>query len=163
MPATTAVPPRETMRPPRTSASWTLPEAPAVSARRIVRALAAASLRGALRAIVATGASGKVQLALVRAGRIVSRGGTVVGAGTSAYKLKLPKGIKAGRYTIKVTYTTTSGTAKTASRAITLTGKPGAKRASLASRPGSTVEGGPVAMPDGTFHGRRPARTFAVR
>jgi hypothetical protein len=62
-----------------------------------------------------------------------------------------------------VTYTPASGAAKTAIRAITLTGKAGAKRARLASRPGSTVGSGPVAMPDGTFHGRRPARTFAVR
>jgi len=125
------------------------------------RKLAAAKAR-AIRVALTASASGKVQLALVRAGRIVSRGGTAVVAGTSAYKLKLPRGVKAGRYTIKATYTTASG-AKTASRAITLTGKAGAKRASLASRPGSTVGSGPVAMPDGTFHGRKPARTFDVR
>ena len=126
------------------------------------RKLAAAKAQ-AIRVALTASAAGKVQLALVRGGRIVSRGGTAVVAGTSAYKLKLPKGIKAGRYTIKATYTTAAGAAKTTSRAITLTGKAGAKRASLASRPGSTVGSGPVAMPDGTFHGRRPARTFAVR
>ena len=117
----------------------------------------------AIRVALTANASGRVQLALVRGGRIVSRGGTVVVAGTSAYKLELPKRTKAGRYAIKATYTPRAGGAKTASRAITLTGKAGAKRARLASRPGSTVDGGPVGMPDGTFDGRRPARTFAVR
>ena len=126
------------------------------------RKLAAAKAR-TIRVALTTSAAGKVQLALVRAGRIVSRGGTAVAAGTSAYELKLPKGVKAGRYTIKAIYTTVTGAARTAGRAITLTGKARAKRASLAPRPGSTVEGGPVAMPDGTFHGRKPARTFAVR
>jgi plastocyanin len=126
------------------------------------RKLAAAKARTISVALTAS-ASGRVQLALVRGGRIVARGGTSVVAGTSAYKLKLPKRTKAGRYTIKVTYTTASGAARTASRAITLTGKARAKRASLAARPGSAVGRGPVGMPDGTFHGRRPARTFAVR
>jgi PKD repeat protein len=126
------------------------------------RKLAAANAR-TIRVALTASASGKVQLALVRGGRVVSRGGAAVVAGTSAHKLKLPKGIKAGRYTIKVTYTTASGAAKTASRVITLSGKARAKGASLASRPGSTVGSGPVGMPDGTFHGRRPARTFAVR
>ena len=52
----TAVPPRETIRPARTSASWTRPAAPAVSATRIDFALAA-SLRGALRPSSAAAAS----------------------------------------------------------------------------------------------------------
>ena len=69
----------------------------------------------------------------------------------------------AGRYAIKATYTPAGGSARTSSRAITLTGKAGAKRASIASRTASAVDGGPVAMPDGAFHGRRPARTFAAR
>jgi PKD repeat protein len=108
-------------------------------------------------------ASGRVQLQLVRGSRVLSRGGTVVVEGRSAYKLKLPKGTKAGRYTIKATYTPTGGSAKRTSRAITLTGKARASRASASAvAPRSAVDGGPVAMPDGTFHGRRPARTFEV-
>ena len=55
------------------------------------------------------GAAGRVQLSLVRGGRVVCRGGTAVVAGTTAYKLKLPKGVKAGRYTIKATYTPAGG------------------------------------------------------
>ena len=116
-----------------------------------------------IRVALTADAPGRVQLALVRGGRIVSRGGAAVAAGTSAYKLKLPKGAKAGRYAIKATYTPAGGSARTSSRAITLTGKAGAKRASIASRTASAVDGGPVAMPDGSFHGRRPARTFAAR
>jgi plastocyanin len=109
-------------------------------------------------------ASGRVQLQLVRGSRVISRGGTVVVEGASAYKLKLPKATKAGRYTIKATYTPTGGTAKKTSRAITLTGKARASRASASAvAPRSTVDGGPVGMPDGTFQGRRPARTFKVR
>jgi plastocyanin len=131
----------------------------AVSAPRKLAARAKA-IRVSLRA----GASGRVQLQLVRGRRVVSRGGTVVVQGTSAYKLKLPKGVKAGRYTITAGYTPTGGAAKKVSRTITLTGKARASRASASSvAPRSTVDGGPVGMPDGTFHGRRPARTFAVR
>jgi hypothetical protein len=116
-----------------------------------------------IRVALTANVSGRVQLALVRGGRVVSRGGTAVVEGTSAFKLKLPKGTKAGRYAIKATYTPARGGTKTTSRTITLTGKAAAKRARLASRPGSTVDGGPVALPDGAFHGRKPARTFSVR
>ncbi len=136
----------------------TAPAAIALSAPRRLPAKVR-SIRVALTA----DAAGRVQLALVRGGRIVSRGGTAVAPGTSAYGLRLPRGTKAGRYTIKATYTPAGGAAKTARRTIRLTGRAGAKRASLASRPGSTVGRGPEGMPDGTFHGRRPARTFSVR
>ena len=110
-------------------------------------------------------APGSVQLQLVRGSRVLSRGGTVVVEGRSAYKLKLPRGTMAGRYAIKATYRPTSGAASRTSRSITLTGRAGATRARAASaaEPGRKVAGGPVGMPDGTFHGRRPARTFAVR
>ena len=116
-----------------------------------------------VRVALTADAAGRVQLALVRAGRVVSRGGTAVSAGTSSYALKLPKGTKAGRYAIKATYTPAGGAARTAGRAITLTGKPAPRRARAASRPGVTVGRGPVALPDGAFHGTRPARTFPVR
>ena len=105
-----------------------------------------------------------MQLSLARGGRVVSRGGTAVVAGSTSYKLKLPKGVKAGRYKIKATYTPTGGTAKTTSRAITLTGKARSARASVSvAKAGAEVDGGPVGMPDGAFMGRRPARTFGVR
>ena len=107
--------------------------------------------------------AGRVQLTLARGGRVISRGGTAVAAGIKAYKLKLPKGTKAGKYTIKATYTPTGGAAKTTTRTITLTGKAGGARASASAvSPRSEVERGPVTMPDGTFHGRKPARTFDV-
>jgi plastocyanin len=117
----------------------------------------------AVRVALTADAAGRVQLALLRGGRVVSRGGVAVSAGTSSYALKLPKGTKAGRYAIKATYTPASGAPRTAGRTITLTGKPAARRARIASRPGATVGRGPVALPDGAFHGPRPARTFAVR
>jgi PKD repeat protein len=118
----------------------------------------------AIRLSLKAGAAGRVQLSLVRGGRVVSRGGTAVAAGTTAYKLKLPKGAKAGRYTIKATYTPAGGSAKTTSKAITLKGKARAARASASiATPGAKVDGGPVGMPDGTFMGREPARTFRVR
>ena len=37
------------------------------------------------------------------------------------------------------------------------------RRASASSRPGVVVAAGPRALPDGAFHGTRPARTFKVR
>ncbi len=115
-----------------------------------------------IRVALTAGAAGRVQIALVRGGKVISRGGTVVVAGTSSYKLKLPKNTKAGRYTIKVTFTPKGGTATTTSRAIRLTGKASASRASASSKPGAEVGRGPAGMPDGTFHGRKPSRTFEV-
>ena len=53
--------------------------------------------------------------------------------------------------------------ATTTSRAITLTGMASASRASASTQPGDEVGRGPSGMPDGTFHGRKPSRTFAVR
>jgi PKD repeat protein len=118
----------------------------------------------AIRLSLKAGAAGRVQLSLVRGGRVVSRGGTAVAAGTTVYKLKLPKGGKAGRYTIKATYTPAGGSAKTTTRAITLKGKARAARASASiATPGAKLDGGPVGMPNGTFMGREPARTFRVR
>ena len=46
---------------------------------------------------------------------------------------------------------------------LTLTGKASARRASASSIPGVEVGAGPRALPDGRFHGARPARTFKVR
>ena len=91
--------------------------------------------------------------------RVVARSGVRLDAdGTADYRLKLPKGSKAGSYTLKATYQTI-----TASRKLTLTGKSSARRARTSSRPIATVGRGPRALPDGRFHGDRPARTFKVR
>jgi plastocyanin len=105
------------------------------------------------------GGAGRVQLVLARGNRVIARAGVRLDEdGTADYRLKLPKGSKSGRYTLKATYG-----AVTASRKITLTGKSPARRARTSA--GSRVElgRGPRALPDGRFHGDRPARTFKVR
>jgi hypothetical protein len=48
------------------------------------------------------------------------------------------------------------------SRKLKLTGKAVAQRARVAARGRAKLEGGPVALPDGRFHGRRPARILKV-
>ena len=102
--------------------------------------------------------AGRVQLSLARGNRVISRAGVRLDAdGTADYRLKLPKGTKAGRYTLKASY---SGI--TVSRKITLTGKASTARRAGASA-GVAVGRGPRALPDGRFHGDRPARTFKVR
>ena len=51
--------------------------------------------------------AGRVQLALARGTRVIARASVKLDAdGTADYRLKLPKGIKAGRYTLKATYRT---------------------------------------------------------
>jgi plastocyanin len=118
---------------------------------------------GVLRVALTAGASGRVQLALVRGGRVIARGGTAVAAGTKAYRLKLPKRAKPGAYALKATYAPDSGAAVSVSRTVRLTGKPAARRARVAAHGAPRLHGGPVALPDGRFHSKRPARTFAVR
>jgi plastocyanin len=108
--------------------------------------------------------AGRVQLSLARRNRVIARAGVRLDAdGTADYRLKLPKGTKAGRYTLKATYKPAGGHAIAVSRKITLTGKPSARRATASSRTGATLAHGPRAIPDGRFHGDRPARTFKVR
>ena len=51
----------------------------------------------------------------------------------------------------------------TVSRALTLTGKVSARRASASAVHGVEVGPGPRALPDGRFHGPRPQRTVTVR
>jgi plastocyanin len=103
--------------------------------------------------------AGRVQLSLAAGGRVIARAGVRLDEdGTADYRLKLPKRSRAGRYTLKATYG-----AITASRKITLTGKASARRATTSSRAAVTLGRGPRALPDGRFHGDRPARTFRVR
>ena len=105
------------------------------------------------------GDAGRVQLSLARGARVLARASVRLDAdGTADYRLKLPKGIKAGRYTLKATFRTI-----TVSRGLTLTGKASARRARASSVPGVTIGAGPRALPDGGFHGPRPGRTFQVR
>ncbi len=102
---------------------------------------------------VTASASGRVQLALMRGSRVIARASVKLAAdGTADYRLKLPRNTKAGRYTLKATYGAAS-----ASRRLTLTGKVSAR---TSSRPEAAVGAGPRALPDGAFHGARPARTF---
>jgi plastocyanin len=112
-------------------------------------------------------AAGRVQLVLRRAGRVVARAGvTLRAARTATHRLKLPKRIKAGRYKLRATYRPAAGRAISRSRTITLMGKPSARRATAAragTRGPVAVGRGPRALPDGRFHGPRPARTFEVR
>jgi PKD repeat protein len=101
---------------------------------------------------------GRVQLSLSRGARVIARAGIRLDAdGTADYRLKLPKGLKAGRYTLKAAYR-----GVTVSRSVTLTGKPPARRARASSLPGAALGPGPRALPDGRFHGPRPAPVFSV-
>ncbi len=104
--------------------------------------------------------TGRVQLTLARGDRVVARTSVKLDRdGTADARLKLPKGLKAGRYTLKATYN-----GVTASSKLTLRGQVTGRRASAsATHPEAELERGPRALPDGRFHGDRPARTFAVR
>ena len=85
--------------------------------------------------------------------------------GTADHRLKLKKGTAPGRYVLKATWKPPhSETTITRLRNIRLVKSPTVRRrASASSRPGVTVATGPRALPDGAFHGTRPARTFKVR
>jgi hypothetical protein len=99
-----------------------------------------------------------VQLTLVSGKRVIARASVRLDAdGTADHRLKLPKGIKAGRYTLKATFGTV-----TVSRSLTLTGKASARRASASAVGGVTLGPGPLALPDGHALGARPDRTFSV-
>ena len=128
------------------------PRRPRSSSTRPARARARAK---SIPVEVTASDSGRVQLALMRGSRVIARASVKLAAdGTADYRLKLPRNTKAGRYTLKATYRATS-----ASRSLTLTGKVSAR---TSSRPEAAVGAGPRALPDGVFHGDRPARTFKV-
>ena len=96
---------------------------------------------------------------------MLARGSKSIGEGTTAYRLKLPRKAKAGRYTLKVTFKPAGGKATTTTRKVTLGGKAKAAKASAsAAGHGARVSGAgaPVGLPNGVFHGRR-TRTFAPR
>jgi hypothetical protein len=108
---------------------------------------------------------GKASFALVRSGRVIARGSKALDAGTTTYKLKLPRKVKAGRYVLKVTFTPAGGRATTTTRKVTLTGKAKARKArASAAAHGARVSGAgaPVGLPNGVFHGERK-RSFVPR
>jgi hypothetical protein len=121
--------------------------------------------KGKLPVTVTTGAAGRLSVALVRSGRVVARGSKSIAEGTRAYKLKLPRKAKAGRYALKVTFKPAGGEATTITRKVQLTGRRKASAsAATAGAHGPRVSGAgaPVALPDGKFHGERK-RSFVPR
>ena len=119
--------------------------------------------KGKLPITTTTDTAGKVSVALVRNGRVIARGSKSIAEGTATYKLKLPRKAKAGRHTLKVTFKPTGGEAITETVKVQLTGKAKKAKASAAgARRAASLSGGPVALPDGRFHGTRK-RSFAPR
>jgi hypothetical protein len=100
----------------------------------------------------------------VRSGRAIARGSKAIAAGTTSYRLKLPRRAKAGRYVLKVTFTPAGGKARTSTIRVTLAGKAKAGKASASGvhAPRISGAGAPVALPDGRFHGVRK-RSFVPR
>lgn len=102
---------------------------------------------------------GTAQFALVRGGRIVSKAGlSVTKPGSLGFKLKLPKKLKAGRYSLKITFVP-AGAAKGATKTISITfqaakKKKAKKAAAAATASAARVAGAPAAsIPDGRRHG----------
>jgi plastocyanin len=108
--------------------------------------------------------AGRASVALVRSGRVIARGSKAIAAGTTTYRLKLPRKAKAGRYVLKVTFTPAGGRASTSMLKVTLAGKVKAGKASAPGvhAPRVSAAGAPVALPDGRFHGVRK-RSFVPR
>jgi hypothetical protein len=99
--------------------------------------------------------AGRATFALIRSGRIVAKAGlTITKPGSLGFRLKLPKSLKAGRYSLKISFTPT-GAAKASVRTIKVTfvkKKKGTKAsASGARHSAARVTGaGPARIPDGT-------------
>jgi PKD repeat protein len=123
-----------------------------VLAPRKVR-LAKSTKRLAL-ALTAEG-PGTVAIALVRGGRVVAQGATAIGApGTLGFKLTLPRGLKAGRYHLKVAFTA-SGAPKASTKTIRLTFAAAGRKArrataAIASAAAQLSGTTPVSLPDGS-------------
>jgi hypothetical protein len=80
----------------------------------------AAAKRALPLVLTATGA-GSATFALVRGGKIQARGATLIRrSGTSAFKLKLPKGLKPGGYALKVIWSPATGATKSRTIKITI-------------------------------------------
>ncbi len=127
-----------------------------LTARRVKISAKLKSLPLALTAETA----GTAEFALVTGGRIVSKSGLkITKPGSLGFKLKLPKKLKAGRYSLKITFTPT-GASKASKKTITITfaaakKKKKAKRsARVAAVPeAAQLTGAPAAsLPDGRLH-----------
>ena len=100
-----------------------------------------------------------MQLTLTRGTKVLARASVQLDAdGTADYRLKLPKGIKAGRYTLKATF----GVGDRVAHAHAHRQGDGQARAP-ARCPRSKSAPARAPCPDGRFHGARPQRTFKVR
>ena len=104
-------------------------------------------------ALTATGA-GRASIALVRAGRVHAQGAAVVrAAGTHAYRLKLPRRLRAGAYTVKVAWVPVgSATARTRTLRLLVgaaTGVRARRAVAAATRPLVDPAGAPYGLPDG--------------
>lgn len=99
--------------------------------------------------------AGKAQFALVRGGRIAAQGGiTITKPGTLGFKLKVPKKLKAGSYSLRITFTP-AGASKASVKTIkiTFTAAKKAKRAAVAATGAPRLSPGVPASP---VVGRRP-------
>ena len=86
---------------------------------------------------VDTAKAGKLSIGLARGKRTVARASAILGGGSKGVKLRLPKGLKAGKHTLKVTFKPVGATKAVTKRlSINLTGakkaKAKAKKASIA-------------------------------
>ena len=109
--------------------------------------------------------AGRVQLALARGNRVIVRAGVQLDEdGTADYRLKLPKGSRAGRYTLQgdLHAARPPGDHRVAEAHADRQGVVPARARELRAPPWRSARG-PRALPDGRFHGDRPARTFKVR
>ncbi len=100
--------------------------------------------------------AGRATFALVRSGRIAARAGlNITKPGSLGFRLKLPKSLKAGRYSLKISFTpagATRASVKTIPITLVKPAKKKAKRAAARSR-GSAAHvtgAGAARIPDGT-------------
>ena len=97
--------------------------------------------------------AGRATFALVRSGRIVAKAAlNVTKPGSLGFRLKLPRSLKAGRYSLKISFTP-AGAARASIKTISVTFiKKQAKRARTASGGGAArvSVAGPARVPDGT-------------
>jgi hypothetical protein len=98
--------------------------------------------------------AGRATFALIRSGRIAAKAGlNITKPGSLGFRLKLPKSLKAGRYSLKISFTPT-GASKASIKTIKVTFvKKKAKKASAARGRHSAARvtaAGPARVPDGT-------------
>jgi hypothetical protein len=97
--------------------------------------------------------AGAAQFALIRGGRIAAKSGLkITKPGSLGFKLKLPKRLKAGRYSLKITFTP-QGATRASTKTISITfssAKKKVRRSRAATVNGSALGNVPApVMPDG--------------